>query len=285
VAILADPAAVPVPVLQAVDLRKTFVTRRNMLGRSRATVTAVAQASLAVGRGETLGIVGESGSGKSTLARLLLRLVDADEGTVFADGANVSALRGRALRRWRRHVQMVHQDPFSSLDPRMRVRDSIAEPLRIHFPHLSRAERQARVNELLTDVGVDPEAGARRPSGFSGGQLQRIAIARALASEPSVLICDEAVSALDVSIRGQILNLLRDLQNEHGIAIVFISHDLSLVRAIASRMLVMYQGSIVEEGDAESIFARPEHDYTKQLLRSIPVTDPTRRRRQAVPST
>ncbi|WP_407567179.1 oligopeptide/dipeptide ABC transporter ATP-binding protein [Polymorphospora sp. A560] len=273
------------PVIAARNLHKTFVTSRNLVGRAVRTVPAVQDVSLAVHAGRTLGIVGESGSGKSTVARLLLRLIQADHGSVSAGGIDVSRLRRRELRAWRRNAQMVHQDPFTSMDPRMRVRDSVAEPLHVHEPGLGRDEVRARVDDLLRSVGVDPGQGERYPSGFSGGQLQRIAIARALAPGPSVLVCDEAVAALDVSIRGQILNLLRDLQRERGIALVFISHDLSLVRAIAHEIVVMYRGRVVETGDAEQVFAHAAHPYTRRLLHAIPVADPVRQRERQATTT
>jgi oligopeptide/dipeptide ABC transporter ATP-binding protein len=225
--------------------------------------------------GRTLGLVGESGSGKSTLARLVLRLIDPTSGTIVVDGKDITSLRGPTLRRHRETMQLVFQDPYSSLDPRQSIADIVGEPLAIHSS-LSRAEREHRVVQLLDQVGLGSHVMSRQPHEFSGGQRQRIAIARALALEPQLLVCDEPVSALDVSTQSQVVNLLTDLQDDLGVAYLFIAHDLSIVRHISDRIGVMYLGQIVEEGEADEVYERPTHPYTAALLSSIPVPDPAR---------
>jgi ABC-type glutathione transport system ATPase component len=252
-------------LLDARGLSKTFSSGR---GRSRREVRAVQDVDVAVAAGETLGLVGESGSGKSTTGRILLRLVEPDAGSATFRGQDLFALRGAALRQMRRHMQLVYQDPFSSVDPRFRARDIVAEPWVIHRLY-GRDERRRRADELLERVGIDPALGDRRPASFSGGQLQRIGIARALALEPELIICDEPVSALDVSVQGQILNLLMDLQAERGISYLFIAHDLAVVRHIAHRVSVMKDGRIVESGTRDEVFERPGADYTRQLLAAM----------------
>ena len=221
--------------------------------------------SIAVEAGQTHGLVGESGSGKSTTARLLLRLIEPDAGAATFRGQDLFALKGAALRKMRRHIQLIYQDPFSSVDPRFRARDIVAEPWLIHGLYDS-AERGRRAEALLERVGIDPALGDHRPSSFSGGQLQRIGIARALALEPDLIICDEPVSALDVSVQGQILNLLMDLQAERGLSYLFIAHDLAVVRHISHVVSVMREGRIVERGTRADIFERPQHEYTRALL-------------------
>lgn len=269
------------PLLEAHDISKHFVARRSIFGASLATVKAVDGVSLSLRAGETLALVGESGCGKSTLGRLLLHLIEPDQGAVRFEGRQLSALPDAEMRGLRRHMQLIFQDPFASLNPRMRVGDAIAEPLILH--NLVPAnQREARVAELLRQVGLRPEQAARYPHEFSGGQRQRIVIARALAGEPKLLVCDEPVSALDVSIRAQILNLLRDLQRELGLALVFISHDLAVVKHIADRVAVMYLGRIVESGPAEAIFSNPRHPYTRALLSAIPVAAPHQNRQRIV---
>jgi len=234
-------------------------------GAARRTVQAVADVDIAIGEGETHGLVGESGSGKSTTGRILLRLIEPDAGTVTFRGEDLLALQGVELRQMRRHVQLVYQDPFSSVDPRYRARDIVAEPWTIHGLY-DRVERRRRADELLARVGIDPSQGDRRPASFSGGQLQRIGIARALALEPSLIVCDEPVSALDVSVQGQILNLLMDLKRDLGIAYLFIAHDLAVVRHISDRVSVMYAGRIVETGTRDQLFRAASHPYTLALL-------------------
>jgi oligopeptide transport system ATP-binding protein len=236
-------------------------------------VHAVDGVSLQIRRGETLGLVGESGCGKSTLARLITALLPVTGGKVFFEGEEMSALSGGRLRRMRRKVQMIFQDPFASLDPRMTVGDIIAEPLE-NFGIGNRRERNTRVQELLRLVGLNPNFTNRYPHEFSGGQRQRIGIARALAVNPSFIVCDEAVSALDVSIQAQIINLLQDLQREFNLTYLFIAHDLAVVRHLSDRIAVMYLGKIVETADRNDIYERSQHPYTKALLSSIPVPDP-----------
>ena len=266
--------AVPA-VLEVSDLVKDFPLRSGVLRRVTGSVRAVDQVSLRIDAGRTLGLVGESGSGKSTLARLVIRLIDSTGGTVVVDGKNVTSLRGPTLRRHRESMQMVFQDPYSSLDPKQSIADIVGEPLAIHTS-MSRTEREQRVVQLLAQVGLGSHVLPRQPHEFSGGQRQRIAIARALALEPRLLVCDEPVSALDVSTQSQVINLLTELQHELGVAYLFIAHDLSVVRHISDRIAVMYLGQIVEEGDADEVYERPTHPYTTALLSSIPVPDPAR---------
>ncbi|HXQ60913.1 MAG TPA: dipeptide ABC transporter ATP-binding protein [Acidimicrobiales bacterium] len=267
-----DRAAPAQPLLDVTALRMTFPVRTGALRRVTAAVKAVDGVDLRVPVGRTLGLVGESGSGKSTLARLILRLVDPSDGTIVLDGHDLTVLGGRELRATRRSMQIVFQDPYSSLDPRMRVNDIVGEPLEI-YDGLTGSERDERVAELLDQVGLGRYALYRRPHEFSGGQRQRIAIARALAPGPRLLVCDEPVSALDVSTQSQVINLLTDLQDRLGLAFLFIAHDLSVVRHISDRIAVMYLGRIVEEGDAEEVYLRPRHPYTEALLSAIPVPD------------
>ncbi len=267
------------PVLQVTDLVKEFPLRSGVLRRVSGSVRAVDEVSLSIQPGTTLGLVGESGSGKSTLARVVLRLIDPSAGTIVVNGKDITSLRGPSLRRHRDSMQMVFQDPYSSLDPKQSIADIVGEPLAIHTS-MTRAERERRVMELLSQVGLGSHVLSRQPHEFSGGQRQRIAIARALALEPKLLVCDEPVSALDVSTQSQVINLLTELQDELGVAYLFIAHDLSVVRHISDRIAVMYLGQIVEEGDANEVYERPTHPYTAALLSSIPVPDPTRQRAQ-----
>ncbi len=262
--------------LEVSGLSKLFPIRSGVLRRVWGVVNAVDQVTLAIPTGSTLGLVGESGSGKSTLARLVMRLIDPTAGTVCIDGIDVTALNGSDLRDRRKLMQMVFQDPYSSLDPRHTIADTIGEPLVVHA-EMSSAERTDRVVELLGQVGMGRSALERYPHQFSGGQRQRIAIARALAVHPRLLVCDEAVSSLDVSTQAQVINLLRDLQAELGTAYLFIAHDLSVVHHISDRIAVMYLGQVVEEGPAEEVYSRPAHPYTAALLSAIPIPDPTGR--------
>ncbi|MEV6923339.1 dipeptide ABC transporter ATP-binding protein [Dactylosporangium sp. NPDC051485] len=263
-------------VLDAQDLHKSFATGRT--GWHRTRVSAVDGVSLRLRAGESLGIVGESGCGKSTLARMLVGLERPDSGSITIHGRDVARTRGRDRRLLRRQVQMVFQDPYTSLDPRMSVLDLLAEPLIVHKRVDGAAARRDRVAELLSLVNLAPELMHRYPHQFSGGQRQRIGIARALALEPEVLVCDEPVSALDVSVQAQVVNLLRDLQHRMGIALVFIAHDLSVVRHVADRTAVMYLGRLAEIGDTTTVYEEPTHPYTQALLSASPVVDRSRRR-------
>ena len=267
------------PLLAVEDLRKEFPVASGILRRVRGRVHAVDGIDLTVGVGETLGLVGESGSGKSTVARLVLRLVDPTGGSIVVNGRDLVRARGRSLRHARSEMQMVFQDPYSSLDPRSPIGRSVAEPLEIHLG-LRGAERDRRVARLLGLVGIDPELAGRQPHEFSGGQRQRIAIARALALEPKLIVCDEPVSALDVSTQSQVINLFADLQAQLGVAYLFIAHDLSVVRHLSHRIAVMYLGRIVETGPAEEVYKRPTHPYTQALLSAIPIADPVRQRQR-----
>jgi oligopeptide/dipeptide ABC transporter ATP-binding protein len=240
-------------------------------------VRAVDGVSLAIGRGETLGLVGESGCGKSTLGRVLLRLIEPDRGLIRFAGCDVRRLGGGELRRLRGDMQIVFQDPYASLNPRMTIGDALAEPLALHDV-VPAAERPARVAELLELVGLRPDQARCYPHEFSGGQRQRIGIARALAGNPKLLVCDEPVSALDVSIQAQIINLLQALKRRFGLSLLFIAHDLAVVRHVADRIAVMYLGRIVETAPAARLFAEPRHPYTRALLAAVPVPDPAARR-------
>lgn len=263
-------------VLRVEGLVKCFPIARGLFGGATALVRAVDGVSFDLAAGETFAIVGESGCGKSTLARLLLRLIEPDAGRIALEGEDLRSLNAGELRQRRARIQMVFQDPYGSLNPRMRVGEIIAEPLLLHTG-LDAAARTERVDELLALVGLRSDVGRRFAHEFSGGQRQRLAIARALAASPRVIICDEPVSALDVSIQAQILNLLADLQQQFGLAYVFISHDLAVVRQMASRLAVMYLGCFVETGPATRIFASPRHPYTRALLAAVPVPDPSHR--------
>ena len=272
--------AEPIMIIQG--LTKTFPVRRSLSARLRGGIAprvhALTDIDLDIARGETLGVVGESGCGKSTLARCLVRLHRADSGTIDFEGVDVARLRGAALRRFNRRVQMVFQDPYGSLNPRMTVRATLAEALHVHRMRPSR-EIDGRVAELLDMVNLPRAAAGRRPHEFSGGQRQRIGIARALAVEPECLIADELVSALDVSVQAQMVNLLLELQERLHLTVVFIAHDLRLVRHLSHRVAVMYLGRIVELATTDLLFAAPSHPYSRALLRAAPDLDPTRRDR------
>lgn len=261
------------------DLVKSFPVRKGLLQRVQAHVRAVDGVSFTIRRGETLGLVGESGCGKTTLARTILRLIPATGGRVTFDGRDVFALEGRELKRLRRDMQIIFQDPFSSLDPRMRAGASIAEGLAIHRLG-TREERREAVSEMLRKVQLQPDHADRYPRQFSGGQRQRIAIARALILRPRFVVCDEPVSTLDVSIQAQVLNLLTGLQAEYRLTYLFISHNLGVVEHVSDRVAVMYLGKIVELADRQELYQHPQHPYTQALMSAIPVPDPRARRRK-----
>ncbi len=260
------------PLLEVRDLRVHYPGPPGFFGQ-RAVVKAVDGVSFRVAAGETVGLVGESGSGKTTVGRAIIRLAPLTSGSIFWEGKEIGALAETEFRPFRRHIQMIFQDPYGSLNPRLTIRSIVGEALEIHFPKMSRVERHDRVAELLRHVGLRPEHATRYPHEFSGGQRQRIGIARALAVEPRLIICDEPVSALDVSVQAQIINLLQDLQEELGLAYLFIGHDLGVVEHISHRMLVMNQGLIVESGTREEIYRAPKHEYTRRLLSAVPVLE------------
>ena len=265
-------------ILEVRDLVKVFPVRRGaVLRRTVGQVQAVDGVSFTLRRGRTLGLVGESGSGKSTLARLLVGVERPTRGEVLVEGVDVTTMSRTARRELRRRVQIVFQDPYTSLNPRMSVGQIVGEPFRIHPDAVPKGGRDKAVKELLELVGLDPATVNRYPHQFSGGQRQRIGIARALAVKPQVLVCDEPVSALDVSVQGQVINLLEDLQDELGLSYLFIAHDLAVVRHIADEVAVMYLGRIVEHGTAAAIYDDPTHPYTRALMSAVPVPDPTAR--------
>ena len=254
------------------NLVKRFPIKGGIFSREVAAVKAVSDVTLSIAKGETLGLVGESGCGKSTLGRCVLRLIEPTSGDVIFDGKNILQMSGPDLRKLRRRMQIIFQDPYASLNPRMTVGDIISEPLEIHG--LYKGEREKRVKRLLDLCGLRAEAITRYPHEFSGGQRQRICIARALAVEPEFIVCDEPVSALDVSIQSQILNLMMDLQEEFKLTYLFISHDLKVVKHVSDRVAVMYLGKVVELAPSDEIYSKPQHPYTKALLSAIPIPDP-----------
>jgi len=269
-------------LLEVQHLQVHFPVKQGVFARTTGHVRAVDDVSLTVGAGEAVGLVGESGCGKTTLGRAVLRLVEPTGGRVSFDGTDLTALTPRALRPLRRQFQMIFQDPFSSLNPRLTVGESIGEALDIHRLAAKGDARRTRIGELLQDVGLDPAAGDRYPHEFSGGQRQRIGIARALAVEPRLIVCDEPVSALDVSVQAQVINLLQDLQRGRGLAYLFISHDLAVVEHLCQRLVVMYLGRVVESGGARELCRAPRHPYTQALLSAVPVVDPGAKRRRIV---
>jgi oligopeptide transport system ATP-binding protein len=261
-------------LLEVQGLRVRFPVDEGLFGRARRWVHAVEDVSFHVDAGEAVGLVGESGCGKTTLGRAILRLTPSGSGSVRLEGVEISGMAETAFRPFRRRIQMVFQDPSGTLDPRMTVGESVGEALDVHGLAGDRNERRSRIGELLASVGLEPEHGERYPHEFSGGQRQRIGIARALAVEPRLLICDEPVSALDVSVQAQVINLLQDLGKSRGLAYLFISHDLSVVAHLCRRVLVMYLGRIVESGPATAVMRHPAHPYTRALVSAVPVVNP-----------
>ena len=268
-------------LLEVRDLKKWFPITGGILSRVVANVQAVDGISFDILRGETLGLVGESGCGKTTTGRLILRLIEPTSGSVKFEGTDVLALRGEEMRRLRRQMQIIFQDPYASLNPRMTIGDIIGEPLEIHGVARGK-DKEKRVSDLLERVGLRPAHARRFPHEFSGGQRQRIGIARALALNPKLIICDEPVSALDVSIQSQVLNLLKELQTEFGLTYLFIAHGLHVVKHVSDRVGVMYLGKMVEIADSKELFDSPQHPYTEALLSAIPVPDPTAKRERIV---
>jgi oligopeptide/dipeptide ABC transporter ATP-binding protein len=263
------------PILSVRGLTKVFPVNSSFFSREKQVVRAVSDVSFDLKRGETLGLVGESGCGKSTLGRCILRLIEPTSGDVLFNGRNLRELNSQQMREMRRSMQIIFQDPYASLNPRMTVQELLMEPLEIHGLRPGREARMKRVYELLDLVGLRRDAISRYPHEFSGGQRQRICIARALAVEPEFLVCDEPVSALDVSIQAQIINLLQDLQKEFGLSYLFIAHDLKVVEHLSNRVAVMYLGRIAEIATSEDLYNSPQHPYTQALLSAIPVPDPT----------
>jgi peptide/nickel transport system ATP-binding protein len=275
-------SATAAPLLQVTDLKKHFPVRGGFFGGTTGHVYAVDGVSFDIARGETLALVGESGCGKSTVGKAILRLFDITGGQVVLGGTRIDGMSAGALRPLRRRIQVVFQDPFSSLNPRMRVRDILAEPIRNFGLAKTAAELEERVAGLMDKVRLPRDAVNRWPHEFSGGQRQRIGIARALAAEPDIIVCDEAVSALDVSVKAQIVNLLQDLQGELGLALLFISHDLAIVEHMTHRVAVMYLGKIVEVAPKRELFAAPKHPYTEALLSAVPVPEPGAQRQRII---
>jgi len=271
-----------VNLLEVKNLKVHFPVKRGMFQPAREFVKAVDGVSFSIAPGETLGLVGESGCGKTTLGRAIVRLVEPTAGSVSLEGADITNLGGAALRVQRRKLQMIFQDPYGSLNPRMTVEDIVGEALDIHGLAENKSARQKRIAELLKAVGLDAAYAQRYPHEFSGGQRQRIGIARALAVEPKLIVCDEPVSALDVSVQAQIINLLQDLQQQRSIAYLFIAHDLAVVEHISRRVMVMYLGKVVELAEARAITREPKHPYTQALISAVPVVDPDSKRQRII---
>lgn len=264
-------------LVEVQELRKWFPIKKGFLKRTVGYVKAVDGLSFSINKGETLGIVGESGCGKSTMGRTLLRLLEPTSGRIFFEGEDITCLKKESLREKRRDMQIIFQDPFASLDPRMSVGSIISEPLKVHKV-LTGKELDDRVTQLLGEVGLNPDYASRYPHEFSGGQRQRVGIARALALKPKLIVCDEAVSALDVSVQGQIINLLQELKERFSLTYIFIAHDLGVVRHISDRVVVMYLGKILEMAEKDELYENPLNPYTKALLQAVPVLDPDSRK-------
>lgn len=280
---VSPPATHPAePLLDVVDLKTHFPVRTGVLQRITGWVKAVDGVSFSIGKGQTLGLVGESGCGKTTVGRTLLRLIPATEGRITFEGKDVLSANAKEMRRLRREMQIIFQDPAGSLNPRMRISAIVGEPLEVHGLIKDKAELRHRVEELLVRCGMPKAAADRYPHEFSGGQRQRIGIARALALEPKFIVCDEPTSALDVSIQAQIINLLTDLQSEFGLSYLFISHDMAVIQHVCKEIAVMYRGRIVEHGQREQILGDPHHDYTRSLLSAVPEPDPRSERKRVI---
>ncbi len=260
-------------ILEVRNLTVWFARRSSLLSGAMGEIKAVTNVSFDVPLGKTVGLVGESGSGKTTIGMAILRLVPTTSGTILFRGAEITTLSQKSFRPLRRQIQMIFQDPFGSLNPRWDILKTVTEPLRVHFPSLNVSQREDRAAELLRKVGLKPELLRRFPHEFSGGQRQRIGIARALAVEPALIVCDEPVSALDVSVQAQIVNLLADLQSEFGITYLFIAHDLAVVEHISDEVVVLCRGEVVEAASAEMLYREPQHEYTRNLLASVPTLD------------
>jgi len=278
---MAEGRGMTSPLLQVAGLKKYFPVRKGLLSRTVGQVYAVDDIAFTLNKGETLGLVGESGCGKSTAGKTILRLIEPTAGTIRVNGERIDGLTRAAMRPWRRELQVVFQDPYSSLNPRMSAGDVVGEPL-VNYGLAAGAALKEKVAGLFARVGLRPEQMQRYPHEFSGGQRQRIGIARALALNPSLIVCDEPVSALDVSVQAQVINLLMDLQGEFGLSYLFIAHDLAVVEHISHRIAVMYLGKIVELTDKRSLFANPQHPYTEALLSAVPVPDPKARRKRII---
>jgi oligopeptide/dipeptide ABC transporter ATP-binding protein len=272
----------PTPLLRVENLRVHFPVQRSLFSKPEVWVRAVEDVSFTLRTGETIGLLGESGCGKTTLGRAVLRLGPVTAGSIHFNGTDITRLEGRVLREHRRQFQMIFQDPFSSLNPRFTVGQIVGEPLEVHRLVKDSTTRDRRISELLESVGLDSRLVDRFPHEFSGGQRQRIGIARALAVEPQLIVCDEPVSALDVSVQAQVVNLLQDLQKQRGLAYLFISHDLAVVEHLAHRILVMYLGQVLEEAPASVLCQQPLHPYTQALVSAIPTVDPASKRRRIV---
>ena len=277
----AGAATMAEPLLEVVQLTKHYAVRGGVLGRARGEVHAVDDVSFAIAEGETLGLVGESGCGKTTLGKAVLRLIEPTAGTILWRGQRIDRLKGGAMRPYRRELQAVFQDPYASLNPRMRAADIVAEPIR-NFEQATGKQIGKRVLSLFEKVGLRSDQMSKYPYEFSGGQRQRLGIARALAPHPRLIVCDEPVSALDVSVQAQVINLLVDLQREFGLSYLFVAHDLAVVEHISHRVAVMYLGRIVEIASTRALFASPLHPYTEALLSAVPVPDPTARRKRLI---